>query len=176
MNFYRFSIEWSRILPNGDVTNINEKGIEHYNRIIDKLLELSIEPMITMYNSDLPKTFQKLGGFTNSIIIYYFEAYANLLFERFGDRVKYWITFNKPVQFCLNGYGGVDCTAAMNLSGIGEYLCVHNVLKAHAVAYHLYKNAFFERFRGQIGLTVNVQYMYSDDLGLVDRAMDFSVC
>lgn len=90
MKFYRFSIGWSRVLPNGDVSNINEVGIEYYNKLIDKLLENGIEPMVTMYHYDLPHDLQKFGGLTNSIFISYFEAYANLLFSRFGDRVMHY--------------------------------------------------------------------------------------
>lgn len=58
-----------------------------------------------MYHYDLPQKLQLIGGFTNPIIVDYFKAYANLLFERFGDRVKYWITFNQPADICLDGYG-----------------------------------------------------------------------
>lgn len=96
MDFYRFSIAWPRILPTGDITDVNEKGIEYYRKVIDKLLENNILPLVTMYHNDLPQRLQLLGGFTNDIIIKYFEDYARLLFERFGDRVKYWITFNEP--------------------------------------------------------------------------------
>lgn len=88
MHFYRFSIGWSRVLPDGDVSNINEAGIKYYNQLIDQLLENGIEPMITMYHYDLPHELQKFGGLTNPVFISFFEAYANLLFDRFGDRVN----------------------------------------------------------------------------------------
>lgn len=100
MNFYRFSIAWSRVLPTGDISKINEKGIEYYNRLIDRLIECDLQPMVTMYHYDLPQSLQAFGGLTNSYFIQAFEAYANLLFDRFGDRVKYWITFNEPADFC----------------------------------------------------------------------------
>lgn len=121
MDFYRFSIAWSRVLPDGDISNVNEKGIEYYNKIIDKLLELKIEPMVTMYHYDLPQKLQDFGGLTNSIFVSYFEAYANLLFERFGDRVKYWITFNEPSDFCLDGYSTGHHAPGMILSGTSFY-------------------------------------------------------
>lgn len=103
MDYYRFSIAWSRVLPTGDILNVNEKGIEYYNKLINKLLELNIQPMVTIYHYDLPQKLQLLGGLTNSLFVDYFEAYANLLFERFGDRVKHWITFNEPAAFCKQG-------------------------------------------------------------------------
>lgn len=87
MNFYRFSIGWARVLPDGDVSTVNEAGIAYYNKLIDRLLENGIEPMVTMYHYDLPQALQRFGGLTNSLFVGYFEAYADLLFNRFGDRV-----------------------------------------------------------------------------------------
>lgn len=177
MNFYRFSIAWSRVLPTGDVSNINEKGINYYNNLINKLIENKLEPMVTLYHYDLPQYLQKFGGLTNSIVISYFEAYANLLFERFGDRVKYWITFNEPADFCVEGYGSGKHAPEMNQHGVAEYLCGHNVLKAHAVAYRLYKSTYYDRFKGQIGITLSSRFFYSEsnDTNIIDRAMEFSV-
>lgn len=178
MDFYRFSISWPRILPDGDVLNVNEKGIEYYNKVIDKLLELNIRPMVTIFHYDMPQKLQLLGGFSNSIIVDHFKAFANLLFERFGDRVKYWITFNQPREICVDGFGGPFYAPGLNLHGIGEYLCGHNILKAHAVVYHLYRNNFYKRFKGQIGISMNSFFYYShtNDTNIVDRAMQFSVC
>lgn len=177
MNFYRFSISWSRVLPTGDVTHVNEKGIDYYNRIINELVSRNIQPMVTMHHFDLPQNLQLLGGFTNSIIVEYFEDYANLLFDRFGDRVSHWITFNEPAEFCVEGYGTDHHAPGINAHGIGEYLCGHNLLKSHAAAYHLYKNKYFNRFRGEVGIALNSLYFYSDtnDTVTLDRAMQFTV-
>lgn len=178
MNFYRFSIAWSRVLPTGDITNINEKGIDYYDKLINKLIEHNIEPMVAMYHFDLPNELQKLGGFTNPIIVEYFEDYAKLLYDRFGDRVKYWITLNEPAEFCVQGYGTDHHAPAINAHGIGEYLCAHNALKAHATAYHLYKELYFDRFKGMVGISLDTQFYYSDtnDTDAVDLSMQFSVC
>lgn len=178
MNFYRFSIAWSRVLPTGDIANINEKGIEYYDKLINKLIENNVEPMIAMYHFDLPNHLQQLGGFANSIIVTYFKDYANLLFKRFGDRVKYWITLNEPAEFCVQGYGTDHHAPAVNLNGIGEYLCVHNALKAHAMVFHLYKSQYYDRFRGKVGISLDTQFYYSDinDTDAVNHAMQFSVC
>lgn len=177
MNFYRLSVAWSRVLPTGDIANINEKGIEYYNNLIDKIIENKLIPMITMYHYDLPQNLQIFGGLTNSIIISYFEAYAGLLYERFGDRVKYWITFNEPADFCGDGYGADRHAPAMNAHGVGEYLCGHNILKAHAVAYRLYKNSYYNRYKGQVGITLSSEFFYSEsnEPYVVDRAMQYSV-
>lgn len=174
MDFYRFSISWPRILPNGDISDVNEKGIAYYNKLIDKLLEQKIEPMITMYHFDLPQKLQQLGGFANSIIVNFFEAFAKLLFERFGDRVKYWITINEPAMFCPVNDESIGGTS---FHGILDYLCGHNILKMHAVTYHLYKKQFYDRFKGQIGISLDSYFYYSDtnDTNLVDHAMQFAV-
>lgn len=157
---------------------MNEKGIEYYNKVIDKLLDLNIRPMITMFHYDLPQKLQMIGGFANSIIVDYFKAYANLLFERFGDRVKYWITFNQPRMFCCDGYGSPTDAPGIDFHGIGEYLCGHNLLKAHAVVYHLYKDKFHEKFHGQVGISLFSFFYYShtNNADLLDYAMQFSVC
>lgn len=177
MDFYRFSISWSRVLPTGDITHVNEKGIDYYNRLIDKLIEYNIEPMVTMYHFDLPKKLQLLGGFANAIIVEYFEEYANLLFSRFGDRVKHWITINEPAEFCFQGYGSDNHAPGIDFHGIGEYLCGHNALKSHAIAYRLYKSKYFNRFKGQVGIALNSMFFYSDtnDTIALHRAIQFSV-
>lgn len=177
LNFYRFSISWSRILPTGDITDVNEKGIKYYNKLIDKLIENGLEPMVTMYHFDLPKKLQLFGGFTNSVIGKYFEEYANLLYGRFGDRVKYWITLNEPAEFCIQGYGTDNHAPGINAHGIGEYLCAHNVLKSHALAYRLYESDYYNRFKGKVGIALDSLFYYSDtnDTIAVNRAMQFSV-
>lgn len=177
LDFYRFSIAWSRILPTGDITQVNEKGIEYYNKLIDNLIDHGVEPMVTMYHFDLPHKLQQLGGFTSSVVIKYFEEYANLLFKRFGNRVKYWITINEPAEFCVQSYGSSNHAPGINAHGIGEYLCAHNVLKSHAVAYRLYKSKYYDQFKGQVGITLDSLFFYSDtnDTVAVDRAIQFSL-
>ncbi|XP_055306650.1 myrosinase 1-like, partial [Sitodiplosis mosellana] len=91
-------------------------------KLINKLIENGIEPMVTMQHFDLPQKLQQLGGFTNSIIVKYFEEYAqeyaNLLYQRFGDRVKYWITINQPAEFCVQSYGSSNHAPGINAHGI----------------------------------------------------------
>lgn len=178
MNFYRISIAWSRVLPSGDVADINEAGIQYYDRLINKMHEYNIEPMVTMYHYDLPSNLQLFGGWTNPIMVKYFEAYANLLYDRFGNRVKYWFTFNEPMELCSNGYGDNVHAPGIDQHGIGEYLCVHNILKAHATAYRLYESSFKQRFNGQVGIALNSAFAYSDTNNTVDvnRCMQFTVC
>lgn len=177
MNHYRFSIAWSRVLPDGDISSVNEAGIEYYNKLINTILEYGIEPVATMYHYDLPQDLQKFGGLTNSIIVHHFEAYANLLFERFGDRVKRWITFNEPSVFCLQGYGEGSSAPLVIANGVGEYLCANNVLKSHAATYRLYKRKFADKFNGKVGITLCSKFYYSETNRTedVNRALAFEV-
>lgn len=106
---YRFSIAWARIFPKG-TGEINEKGIEFYNNLINELLAHHIEPVITMYHFDLPYALQQRGGWSNRETIDAFENYARVLFTRFGDRIKYWLTINEQNMMILHGktIGTVD--------------------------------------------------------------------
>ena len=98
-NFYRFSICWSRIIPNGD-DEINEEGVAFYNQLIDQLLEAGIEPMITLVHFDMPYHLVKeYNGFASRKVVDLFERYARVCMERFGDRVKHWMSFNEQNLF-----------------------------------------------------------------------------
>ncbi len=100
---YRFSISWSRILPDG-IGAINPAGIDFYNRVIDFCLELDITPWITLYHWDLPNELQKKGGWVNRDVIVWFEEFVNICVRNFGDRVKNWIVLNEPMVFTGAGY------------------------------------------------------------------------
>ena len=95
---YRFSISWSRVIPLGGREDpVNEKGIEYYNRLIDGLLARGIQPCVTIFHWDLPSELEKrYGGWScQDEVTLDYERYSKLLFDRFGDRVKLWITLNE---------------------------------------------------------------------------------
>jgi beta-glucosidase len=100
---YRFSLSWSRILPNGTGA-VNPAGIDFYNRVIDFCIQLGIEPWITLYHWDLPYELEKKGGWTNRDIIRWFGDYVELCIKYFGDRVKNWMILNEPMVFTGAGY------------------------------------------------------------------------
>ncbi len=99
---YRFSLSWSRIIP--EEGKVNEKGIAFYSALIDELLAAGIEPLITLYHWDLPVWMDKKGGWKTLEIRERFLEYADVVVDAFSDRVKYWITFNEPQCFLMNGY------------------------------------------------------------------------
>ena len=95
-NAYRFSISWSRLMPNG-TGKINEKGADFYNRMIDGLLKREIVPFMTLYHWDLPQVLQNQGGFLNPEIKDWFQEYAEVVKKLYGDRVKHFFTINEPL-------------------------------------------------------------------------------
>ncbi len=93
---YRFSIAWSRIFPNGDDTEPNEAGLAFYDRLLDELEKYGIEPLVTISHYETPLHLaETYDGWTDRRLIGFYERYARTLFERFGARVKYWLTFNE---------------------------------------------------------------------------------
>ena len=127
---FRFSISWTRILPNG-TGPINEKGIDYYNNVIDYLLENNIEPWVTLYHWDLPQSLEDKGGWTNREVIYWFSEFATICAKHFGDRVKNWMVINEPSVFTGAGYFlGIH---APGRKGISNFLkAVHHVTLATA--------------------------------------------
>ncbi|XP_049836425.1 myrosinase 1-like [Schistocerca gregaria] len=155
---YRFSISWSRILPNGDIDVINQAGIDYYNNLINLLLENDIQPMVTMYHWDLPQALQYIGGWPNPILADYFLEYARVLFDNFGDRVKMWLTFNEPFEL-MKGYATTGGQApSQEASGIGDYLAAHTVIRAHAMVYRLYDEQYRSTQNGKVGITLNCDW------------------
>lgn len=99
---YRFSIAWSRVIPDGDGA-INEKGLVFYEKVIDECLSYGIEPIVTMYHFDLPDALNKQGGWSNPQTADAFCRYAQILFERLGTKVTYWLTINEQNMMILHG-------------------------------------------------------------------------
>ncbi|KAF5307524.1 hypothetical protein FQR65_LT06879 [Abscondita terminalis] len=180
VDFYRFSISWSRILPTGFSNKINKAGVKYYNDLINELLLNNIKPMVTMYHWDLPLVLSNLGGFTNEAIADWFEDYAKILFDNFGDRVKMWNTINEPRVMCDYGYAFGLFAPGISQSGVANYLCNHNVLKAHSRVYHLYHKKFRNQQQGRIGIAVDCQWYEPGsnsnvDIKASERSLHFNI-
>ena len=153
---YRFSISWARIMPEGK-GKINEDGITFYSNLIDELINNDITPWVTLYHWDLPLALEmEDDGWLNPDIANYFEEFAKVCFERFGNRVKHWITLNEPWVVAILGYGqGVF--APGRISNSEPYLAAHHLILAHAKAVKLYKTNFKHQ-NGTIGITNNCDW------------------
>ncbi len=100
---FRFSLSWSRIIPDG-YGNVSKEGIDFYNRVINFCLECGIIPWVTLYHWDLPLSLQDKGGWVNRDVILWFENYVKVCANNFGDRVKNWMVLNEPMVFTGAGY------------------------------------------------------------------------
>jgi beta-glucosidase len=101
---YRFSVSWPRIQPLGRGA-VNQKGVDHYSRLVDTVLEAGIRPFCTLYHWDLPQALEDLGGWPNRDLAAYFADYAGTLAKHLGDRITVWAPFNMPWSFTYLGYG-----------------------------------------------------------------------
>ncbi|XP_017743886.1 PREDICTED: lactase-phlorizin hydrolase [Rhinopithecus bieti] len=156
VSHYRFSISWSRILPDGTTRYINEAGLNYYVRLIDALLAASIQPQVTIYHWDLPQALQDVGGWENETIVQRFKEYADVLFQRLGDKVKFWITLNEPFVVAYQGYGyGTKAPGIFDRPGTAPYIVGHNLIKAHAEAWHLYNDVYRASQGGVISITIS---------------------
>jgi beta-glucosidase len=132
---YRFSASWSRVLPEGAGTP-NARGLDFYDRLVDELLAANIQPLCTLFHWDLPQALQRAGGWVNRDIAEHFGAYAALLGERLGDRVKLWVTQNEPQCYIGFGYGSGIHAPGLRLD-LRDVLCAaHNSMRAHGNAAH----------------------------------------
>jgi beta-glucosidase len=101
---YRFSISWPRIQPTG-TGPVNQKGLDHYSRFVDAVLEARIRPFCTLYHWDLPQMLEDRGGWPNRDLANYFADYAGILAKHLGDRITVWAPFNMPWTVAYLGYG-----------------------------------------------------------------------
>ena len=130
---YRFSIDWSRMLPEG-YGRVNEEGAAFYNELIDELLSNGIEPYITLYHWELPYEIYKRGGWMNPDIVEWFGNYARLAAQRFSDRVKYFFTLNEPQCFVGLGFLTGEHAPGIKAPLRDTFEMAHNALKAHGRA------------------------------------------
>ena len=161
LNAYRFSLAWPRIVPAG-AGRVEQRGLDHYSRLIDVLLEREIEPVVTLYHWDLPQALEDRGGWRNRDTVERFAEFAAICYKAFGDRVRWWLTINEPWIVGLLGY--LHGLHAPGYTGdvLGEVTVFHHLLLAHGRA--------VEELRrhvpgGKVGLAPNLcpHYPAGDD-------------
>ncbi|HMR48413.1 MAG TPA: glycoside hydrolase family 1 protein [Arachnia sp.] len=134
---YRFSLSWSRVIPDGDGAT-NPAGLAFYHSLIDELRDAGIEPIVTMYHFDLPQALQEKGGWSERSTIDAFVHYTNVLLDEFGDKVTYWLTINEQNMMILYG----DAIGTLDiLPGVDPhkdaYQQNHHMLVAQSQAFRL---------------------------------------
>ncbi|XP_011495590.1 PREDICTED: myrosinase 1-like [Ceratosolen solmsi marchali] len=160
MNAYRFSLSWSRLLPTGYANIVNPDGVRYYHSLLDELEKNQIQPIVTIYHFDHPYSLEKFGAWTNEKIVEIFADYARFVFKEFGHRVKIFSTINEPrivsMLYASNWLKSVD-----KRNHSAGYLCGHNLLKAHARAFHIYDEEFRPKYNGLIGIVLNCDSSYT---------------
>lgn len=189
VDVYRFSISWSRLIPLGGRNDpTNEEGIAFYNTLIDELLVRNIRPSVTLYHWDLPLKLQERynGALNGEEFRADFERYARLCFERFGDRVKEWVTFNEPYIVSVFGFHSGVLAPGRNTERGGDsarepWKVGHTLILAHASVIKLYHDYFKEAQQGQITIVLNGHFFEpfdknsAEDRAAAQRRMEFYI-
>ena len=129
---YRFSIAWPRIVPNG-IGDVNQTGLDFYDRLVDGLLARGITPLPTLYHWDLPQALQDRGGWTERSTAEAFADYVEVVARRLGDRIPTWLTLNEP--FVSAWLGHVQGIHAPGHTDLAEgFAAAHHLLLAHGLA------------------------------------------
>nr|QHG10988.1 TG1 [Avena strigosa] len=192
LDAYRFSIAWPRLIPDGR-GDVNPKGLEYYNNLIDELIRHGIQPHVTIYHFDLPQSLQdEYDGLLSPRFVDDYTMFAETCFKSFGDRVKHWVTLNEPNVEGLGGFDtgtmpprrcsypfGANCTAGDSTRE--PYIAAHHLLLAHAAAVSLYRSKYQEAQRGQVGITLLAAWYEPataaspDDVAAAARMNDFEI-
>lgn len=155
LHAYRFSVSWPRVIPTG-TGRVNEKGLDFYDRLVDRLVAEGIEPFATLYHWDLPQVIQERGGWENRDIAPWFGEYVDAVVRRLGDRVHRWITLNEPNIFAL--LGNLLGMHAPGYRNPWRYFRVaHNALRGHGEAIQVIRATGSDH---RIGITVNLSPVF----------------
>ena len=162
---YRFSVAWPRVIPHG-FGQVNERGLDFYDRLVDALLAANITPFVTLYHWDLPQALQDKGGWADRATVDAFVEYTDAVVSRLGDRVTHWITHNEPQVVAF--VGNFDGRHAPGIRDPRTALQVaHNLLLSHGHAVPVLRSA---RPGAEVGITLNLSPMHPASDSDADRA------
>jgi len=169
MQAYRFSMSWSRWLPQG-TGRLNPGGADFYSRLVDELLANDIEPIVTLFHWDMPAALDDRGGWLNRDCADWFAEYAAAAYRTLDGRVKKWATLNEPWVVTDGGYLH-GALAPGHRNRYEAPIASHNLMRAHGAAVKAYR----EIGRHEIGLVVNIEPKYPasaspEDLAATRRA------
>ncbi|XP_010553830.1 PREDICTED: beta-glucosidase 32-like [Tarenaya hassleriana] len=187
---FRMSISWSRILPRGG-SHKNMEGIKFYKSVINELVKNGLQVSVTLFHWDLPQVLEdKYGGFLSRRVVKDYRKFAKICFQEFGDKVKFWATFNEPKVYSVAGYDrGIKapgrCSKFVNPeceagnSATEPYIVSHNILLAHAAGVQEFRKCKkCQSIKAKIGMAHSpVWYVpYSNtpaDKEAAQRVLDF---
>ncbi len=148
---YRFSVAWPRVQPHGRGP-ADQRGLDFYKRLVDRLLELGIEPWLTLYHWDLPQALEDQGGWPSRDVAERFADYAQLVYAALHDRVTHWTTLNEPWCTAFVGYGS-GRHAPGRRDGALAVRAAHHLLLGHGLALQAMRAI---SPRGELGITLNL--------------------
>ncbi len=154
MQVNRFSLAWSRIKPQG-IGTVNQKGVDFYHRVIDRTLELGLQPWVTLYHWDLPQILEDKGGWANRDILNWFGEYVEFCSKEYGDKVKNWMILNEPMAF--TGLGYMLGVHAPGKKGLKNFIpAVHHATLCQAEGGKIVRNLVKD---SNVGTTFSVSYV-----------------
>jgi beta-glucosidase len=163
---YRFSISWSRVMPNG-TGRINPKGLDYYKKLIEQLHKNNITPNVTLYHWDLPQVLEDKGGWVNRDVIEWYGEYAYNMFKELGDSVQMWSTINEPIATYVGyGLGGFAPGYVNELAGNQAR---HNILVAHGKGIEAFRSFGFKD--SKIGIVIDIWKRHALTSSLEDKQM-----
>ena len=158
LNAYRFSISWSRVLPKGR-GKVNKKGLMFYSNLVDRLLEASITPFVTLNHFDLPQALQdEDGGWLRREVYRDFVEFTELVTHELGDRVKHWTTFNEPWELAWQGYHTGEDAPGLRLGVREALLASHNVYLSHGEAVPVIRQNVPD---AEVGIVIHLNHVES---------------
>jgi beta-glucosidase len=153
---YRFSIAWTRILPEG-TGKVNPAGLDFYDRLVDELQKNKITPYACLFHYDLPQMLQDKGGWPNRDTAYAFADYAGIVTERLSDRISVWMTHNEPWVSAFVGYFAGEHAPGIKNPAAG-FKAMHHLLLSHGLAAEAIRSS--ARGPVKVGITLNLSPVY----------------
>ncbi len=165
LDAYRFSTSWPRILPNG-TGDINQAGLDFYDRLVDELLRNKIEPYLCLFHWDLPQALQDKGGWANRATASFFAEYAGIVTKHLSDRVKVWMTHNEPWVAAMAGYMAGEHAPGLT-NPIPGFKALHHIFLSHGLAAEAIRASAKQPPR--VGITLNLNPVHPATASKRDR-------
>ncbi|MGL5244514.1 MAG: glycoside hydrolase family 1 protein [Sarcina sp.] len=158
MNSFRTSIQWTRLIKDFETGEVNEDGVRFYNDVIDECIKNRLHLVMNLHHFDLPvELYEKYGGWESKYVVDLFVKFACKCFELFGDRVKYWTTFNEPIVI-IEGQYLYKWHYPCIVDGKRGVQAAYNIALATSKTIKAYKE---NNYDGEIGIIVNLTPSYA---------------
>lgn len=178
LNSFRTSIQWTRLIKDFETAEVDEDGVRFYNDMIDECLKNGLTPIMNLHHFDLPvELYKKYGGWESKHVVDLFVKFAEKAFELYGDRIKYWTTFNEPIVV-VEGQYLYKFHYPCLVDGKKAVQVMFNINLASAKAIEAYRKGGDNKDGGKIGIVLNLTPSYprsesKEDLAAAKFADDF---